>query len=573
MSIEPLRVTDPEAVQRWWMIVVAVTLTIAQFAMSMTARAQAPDAGRYLRELEASPALPQPTEKRGIQAIHTELTNEAEAATPAGDASLLVERFSISGNAVFPDHLLQALLHDMLGTQQNLDGLRNATDRISRYYRKAGYLLARAYLPAQEITNGCVEIRVLEGTYGHIDIANNSRLRDRALRAPLHRLQAGDAIRRQPLESTLTILNTLPGVSVTARLHPGAEPGTSDLLVEARPSARLSGSMEVDNFGGELTGQHRLGGSMQIANPFGLADLLQLRVLGSDKQQRYYRGLYQRVVGPRSTRLQLEQARMRYALGGAFSALQANGQATITGATLQQPLLVGNHFTMYASLGHERKRLRDDLDLFDLSTRKRTTLWKAGLHLEVEDGLAGGGRTTAYLVQERGVLHLLDPDSRDNDRNINRAAGRFARTSVSVIRLQSLGKRSLLTARGSAQWASRNLDGSEKFSIGGPYGVRAYPLDITSGDEGWQAALEWRTRPLLGWQAGVFVEKGHLRINRRPWNTEQNRLSLAAGGMTLSHAGRRHQLHLTGAWPIDSDAPFIDAPSSPRLWLQASRFF
>ena len=44
------------------------------------------------------------------------------------------------------------------------------------------------------------------------------------------------------------------------------------------------------------------------------------------------------------------------------------------------------------------------------------------------------------------------------------------------------------------QWANRNLDPSEKFLLGGPYGVRAYPVGEALGDHGWLATAELRKR-------------------------------------------------------------------------------
>jgi hemolysin activation/secretion protein len=43
-----------------------------------------------------------------------------------------------------------------------------------------------------------------------------------------------------------------------------------------------------------------------------------------------------------------------------------------------------------------------------------------------------------------------------------------------------------------AQFASKNLDSSEKMSLGGPSGVRAYPTGEASGDEGYRYSLDLR---------------------------------------------------------------------------------
>jgi hemolysin activation/secretion protein len=49
-----------------------------------------------------------------------------------------------------------------------------------------------------------------------------------------------------------------------------------------------------------------------------------------------------------------------------------------------------------------------------------------------------------------------------------------------------------LYASFSGQRASKNLDSSEEFFLGGPNGVRAYPQGEGAGDEGWLSRLELR---------------------------------------------------------------------------------
>jgi len=44
----------------------------------------------------------------------------------------------------------------------------------------------------------------------------------------------------------------------------------------------------------------------------------------------------------------------------------------------------------------------------------------------------------------------------------------------------------------SAQYAFKNLDSAEKFSLGGPYGIRAYPNSEGQGDHGLMANIEFK---------------------------------------------------------------------------------
>lgn len=110
-----------------------------------------PDAGSILNEIERSlpPLLPQRERPRPA------------LSAPAG-AVFHVAGFRISGAA--PDSVgqLQPLLADFVGRDRSLADLNRAADAVTRYYRERGHFLSRAYVPAQKIEDGIVEIAVLE---------------------------------------------------------------------------------------------------------------------------------------------------------------------------------------------------------------------------------------------------------------------------------------------------------------------------------------------------------------------------------------------------------------------------
>lgn len=67
------------------------------------------------------------------------------------------------------------------------------------------------------------------------------------------------------------------------------------------------------------------------------------------------------------------------------------------------------------------------------------------------------------------------------------------------------------------QQASKNLDSSEKFSVGGIYGVRAYPSGQGVGDRGWLSQVELRQK--IGDVTGfVFYDQGAVAVNVNAWS-------------------------------------------------------
>lgn len=532
-----------------------------------------PNAGQAMRDLEATqPALPEPP------APELDLPAKPPSApAQAPDTSgirLQVNDFVIVGNQVFSNETLQAELADLKGQELDLNQLRAAAERLTTYYQNQGYMLARAFLPAQDIEDGVVHIEVMEGRYGRIQVNNQSRALNSVITGPLSLLQSDTVVRSDDLERSLLLLSDLPGVRVKGTLSAGEQRGTTDLLVNAQPGPWASGTLEADNFGGYYTGEYRLGGSLNLNNPLRLGDQLNLRVLGSDEDQRYYRAAYKLPVGPWSTSLGVAYSQMSYeVVGKAFEVLGQHGKASIGSVFVTQPLVRSRTFDLSAQLQYEDKRLRDDIDLFEISNQKHVELWSLSLNGNSQDAVLGGGQNFFYLTYGGGRLSIDDPITRWGDDFTAGTNGGFQKLNLNAARLQYLSPRFQLYSQFNAQWSSTNLDSSEKFGIGGPYDVRAYPQGTSSGDQGWQASLELRFLLAPRWQLKAFVDHGALEVNKRPWGHADNRRQISGVGVGASWSGPSQQISVTSAWALDNNLENGGPERTPRVWASATQYF
>lgn len=549
-------------------LVLAALLPLTGVAQAV----QAPSAGQAMRDIEAvQPAQPAPA------APELDLPKaESPVAPAAPDTSgirVRISAFVITGNQVFDDTRLQALLADLKDQELDLTGLRGAAQRITSFYQKQGYVLARAFLPAQDIDNGVVRIEVMEGRYGSIELHNGSRALDQVVQAPLSSLSGGKAVYDADLERSLLLLSDLPGVRARGTLRPGLEYGTTDLVIDTEATPLLNGTLEADNFGGYYTGEYRLGGSLNLNNPLRLGDQLSLRALRSDESQRYYRAAYQLPVGPWSTRIGAAYSEMSYRLGRNFEVLDYHGTASFRSLFVAQPLVRSRTFDLNAQLQYEDKRLRDDIDLFETSSRKQIDLWTLSLSGNSEDLLLGGGRNLFDLSYASGQLRIGDAEERGRDGRTAGTNGGFSKVNLNAARLQRLSDRFQLYTRLSAQWASGNLDSSEKLGLGGPYGVRGYPLGAGSGDQGWQASAELRYALAPRWQLSAFADNGVAKTNRRTWTSGDNTRRITSTGIGASWAGPSQQINLTAAWPLHDNGENEGPPRRPRIWASATQYF
>ncbi|WP_235212757.1 ShlB/FhaC/HecB family hemolysin secretion/activation protein [Burkholderia paludis] len=529
------------------------------------AHAQVPTAGATMRDVETSrPALP-PEAAPDLEIVPSESAAQPQ---PAAGPRIAVRAFDVSGNTVFDTATLQALVAGLAGDSLTFADLQSAAERITAYYRERGYVLARAYLPKQDIENGVVRIEVAEGRYGKIEIQNQSRVIAAVLRQPLAALHPGDVVRGSSLERSLLLLDDLAGVGARGTLRPGEAPGTTDLVVDAERGPPASGSLEFDNYGGVSTGRYRVTGSIDVNAPLRLGDRLSLRGLVSDERQRYSRAAYQVPVGPASTRVGVAYSSLNYRVAGRFADVELSGRASVQTVYVAQPLVRARDLSVTAQVQYENKNLHDTYGMVSLVNDKNVGLWTFGLSGNGQDGWLGGGRTGFSVMF--GVGRLRSSDLLQANPLTN-TIGSFKKLNLDLQRIQALGGRFQLYGQVGAQLASRNLDSSEQFSLGGPYGVRAYALGEGSGDQGWQASAELRYLAAPGWQVSMFVDAGAVQISRRPWTNERNTKHMQAAGIGASWFGTKRQVSLTAALPLGRGG---DSPTrAPSVWVQAAQYF
>lgn len=545
----------------------ATALVLANSAPALAV--QPPDAGQVVHELQ----IPAPIFPGKDLPPLLETGPAAGPAPPAPDSPRIeVKRFTIVGAGVFGEAELLALIQDGIGKEYDLAGLNRLAARISAFYREHGYLLALAYLPAQEIRDGEVKIAVLEGRIGQVSLKNNSVVADGILSRQLGDIKNGDVVRSALLERSLLLLGDTPGVEVKSTLKPGASVGTSDLVVDVAAGSRVTGSVDFDTYGNRYTGQYRLGGTLNVNNPLDRGDRLSLRVMDSDENLAYGRVAYQAPIDAQGTQLGAAHSGMRYRLGKDFVALQANGSARIDSLYALHPFVRSRGANLYGQLSFERKTLEDRIDSTGTVTDKNSRLWTAGLSGDSRDGFGGGGANTFSFALAGGKLAIASAEAKSLDDATAGSSGNFAKANLSLARVQALDGNFALYGALQGQWASKNLDSSEKFSLGGSQGVRAYPQGEAGGDEGWLANVELRYALNARTQLQGFVDRGHVDTNKQPWTAGSNSRTLGGYGLGVLWSGAAWIAKADIAWRA-GEKPVSDVDRSPRVWLQVIRYF
>lgn len=568
-------------------LVCSIAGTSAALAQPLPQLAQVrPDAGQILeqqRDRVPPPARPE-----------SDVLPREEQPRPAmrGSASLkvTVKQFHITGNRIYSEAELQPALKDSLGKELDFEGLTEAANSVRAYYRANGYFLAQAYLPAQQIRDGVVEIAILEGRLGNIELKPDpaSRLRPEFAKGVLDQhLREGDPITETGLERPLLLLSDLPNVVVSSEIGPSTRAiGAADLRVNVKESGGIiSGFADLDNAGNRFTGEWRTGVNVNANNLSGYGDQLSLRATLTNERMSFVRAAISAPVAYSGTRAGISIAQFDYSLQKDFAAIGAHGEGTVTSLYALHPFIRTRNANLIGQISYENKILKDRIDTTNSIEDRKINTVKLGLVGDLRDRLFGGALNSFSVTYTDGTLDLNPPALVIADLAATglKTRGKFSKANFDIRRLQLLTENVNLLVALSGQFADKNLASAEKMSLGGASGVRAYPTGQGIGDQGFlfTTELRYNVPKFQLWTGDVtftgFYDAGRVKVNMTPLasSTTPNFVGLSALGVGMS-VGKDNDflLKTTLAWRGENDTPDADTVRrEPRVWVQAIKWF
>lgn len=511
------------------------------------AHAAPPDAGTIMD----STKTPVPSRPPASPAIDVK-----EAPRPglalAKEAKVKVSKITVTGMTVVTQAELGKILAGYEGKTLTFVDLNQLTGDISKYYRDRGYLLARAYLPKQEIKDGKLEVAVLEGRIDKVEVNLDEakRLRKAQVEKLIADLKKEAVAKDSKLERGLMLINDLPGVNVTSTLTPGASVGAADLLLKVKEDRLFTGSVDLDNFGNRYTGSYRAGGSLNVNDLSGYGDQLSLRAQTSGSGLLLGRIGYSLPVGGLGTKVGVSYSNMEYELRKELKVLGYEGDADVFGVYAAHPIIRSRKANLYGTFGYDYKQMEDE-GLGQTINDRQVDVATLGLNGDWRDGIGGGAVNSAGLSLSLGNLDIQDAQAKAGDAWVPgipplpgpRTDGNYNKIRYNLGRMQYLTPSLSGYFQLQGQFASGNLDSSEKFSLGGPYAVRAYPQGEAAADEALLVNVELRWDLPLSTQYGIpqlvfFYDFGRvLKLNDEPWSGWQGGNTALNNSYSIDGAG------------------------------------
>lgn len=524
------------------------------------------DAGRALKENQPAPppkTPPPPTIKA------PESPKPAAPENTAQDIRVQVNAFTFSGNTKISNEQLQTAVAQWTGKALNFGELTQVLDAVEALYHQAGYFLAQATLPQQQIHDGVINIVITEGTLRKVRIEGESRISPDTIYKFLDHLPKGEVVTEQALDRPTLLINELAGGTASMDLQAGDEPGTTDAVLTQKADPLFSGRISLDNQGMPATGSDRLSLSINLNSPLHLGDKFTGNLVGSSGNLHTYVLNYDLPVGGDGWHVHANASRAIYALGSTFKALDASGTANLWRLGASYPYIRSRTTNVVLQLEGDFSNLEDNLGAAGLRLTKKSYGLTFSPSADWQDKLLGGGSNHADMQLRYANLDLgvtakgldVGPAGPGTD-------GRFGKAILSLQRSQPLPYKLGISAQWKQQLATNNLDSSEKLSVGGAQSMVAYPNSQATADEGGVGKVELRWQARDNISLGVFAEYAHLKLlHSAIAGVTTNHAHYSDAGFDLNWSVINHvDFSASVAW-AGSQPPIPTDNDRPRIWV------
>lgn len=477
--------------------------------------------------------------------------------------TITVTHFEFAGNTLFSGDELNQLVTSYTQRPITLVELYEAADRITEFYVRKGYTLASTVVPAQKITDAAVRLEVIEGRISQVKFEGLKRYRDADLAYFLNTSQ-GRIYRADAFEQNLRTIDALPGLDARARLQPGAEYGSSDIVVQVQETP-YEGVLFVDNGGTQNIGVIRTGVQLTLHNPLRAADQLAITGLRSrEGLLKYGAAAYSLPTGVGASRINLSYGYAQFDVAGAFAGV--SGTNRNTRGELFIPLLnaAGDQLSLLAAINDTR----GNADLAGVTfSRSAVTVLQAG-----------GNFSRTYANRAVSLVSILLSSNFNRYDATTDAASVPLKLDLDLQQLTPLPYAMQLLTRTQFVYGIDPLPDTEKYSIGGPATVRGYAPSEARGDWGYLAQLTLRKNYLFGLtlvSPRLFYDAGGVRQHRSdrfPLGSRPADVSLASYGFGGDVSYQRFSLKLDYAIPT-TNTPVSDGKEDGRFYGTLSFVF
>lgn len=545
----------------------ALCFAIPKIGIAQTIPSTA-DPGVILQEMKDEPRPPS-----SLDGALTVGEDKVEAAS--AEKIFTLRDVILDGSSVYDARDVRAMTKDFLGKPVSMADLNAIARIITRQYREDGYMFSRAIVPPQDIENGVVHFRAIEGRLTDVQVIGDFKDSNNLVRDMAAKLESEGPTNMKALERYLLLIDDLPGIKARSILQPSETPGGGRLIVTVEEDP-FEGSIGLDNRGSKLLGRTRATVVGAFNSLLGRHDRTVLRgiVTKDTRELRYFDVSHEEQIGTEGFRIKGRVSTTKTQPGSSLRANDVEGDGRLYDLEGLYPLIRGRQYNLnlvggFAALDSES----DVLGIQVAKDRVRTA--RIGSRFDFTDSWAGVNQID--LLFTKGLSWL---NATEDGLGRSRANGEhdFLRSNVSMVRIQDLPGNFSLQLGAEGQYSGDPLLASEEFTVGGPEFGRAYDTGEISGDRGAAASIELRygaplsNQFIKSYQAYSFYDVGKV-WNEDPTVAEASEDSAASAGI-----GVRFNLDYDVSGYVELDKPLTknvaaEGDDGPRLFFNVLKRF
>lgn len=504
------------------------------------------------------------------------------AAPPVSEQKVLVQEIRVTAATLIPEKEINNIVTPYKSKELTLAEMQKVADLITDVYRQKGYITSRAYIPPQKLEGGILEINILEGKMGNVEIKGNRYFRTALLRNKIT-LKKSEPFNYNQLRKDLTKINEHPDRTGRAVLMPGKEQGETDMILEIKDRLPIHIGFDWDNFGSRYIEKDRYTIRFTDSNLFGFDDNLTFQYQLAQEGRYFLKSV--RYLYPLTSDLGVgfSAAFSRVKLGQEFEDSDVRGKSRLYGLFANKSLINTERMNLTLNLGFDYKDITN-YQSQRVSSSDRLRVARAGLDMDISDNF---GRTVITDEFDFGIPNIMG-GLRKHDTKASRdgAGGKFTKNTLNLLRLQRMPFSSTLLWKNQIQVSPYILTAVEQFQIGGISNVRGYPPAEVVGDNGYSSTFEWTFPPYLlpkdikvpfskakfydAVRFAMFYDWANTRL-RRPSATEEKNKTLRGAGFGFRfNLPEDFSIRLDIAWPLDNTPSDSD---HLHPWVQVSKSF
>ena len=190
---------------------------------------------------------------------------------------VIARKFRFVGNTVFSDAELQAIAAPYVGRSIGNAELEELRLAITRRYVEAGYVNSGAVIPDQDVSDGVITLRIIEGRLSEIIVGGANHFDPEFLRDRIA-LGAGPPLNVNRLQERMQLMLQDPQIErMQAQLAPGVERGEAVLRVDVAEAKRFLAGIDFSNDRSPVVGEYQAEMFVTAHNLLGRGEAYTLR--------------------------------------------------------------------------------------------------------------------------------------------------------------------------------------------------------------------------------------------------------------------------------------------------------